>query len=82
MEYNVKLTLVQEAENGALIYKDAFHREVVKMSDNSPKEDANWASYQDDHYSGKDGIIYQVITSNDKIPHWWESYLVPIEVVE
>ena len=82
MEYNVKLTLVQEAKNGALIYKDTFHQEVVKMSDNSPKEDAIWASYQDDHYSGEDGIIYQVITSNDKIPHWWESSLVPTEVVE
>ena len=82
IDYNVKLRLVREAKNGALIYRDIYHREVVKMSDNSPKVDAIWASYQDDHYIGEDGIIYQVITSNDKIPQWWESSLVPTKVVE
>ena len=54
IEYNVKLTLGREAKNGALIYKDAFHREVLKMRDISPKANAIWASYQDDHYIGKD----------------------------
>ena len=82
IDYNVKLRLVREAKNGALIYRDTHHREVVKMSDNSPKVDAIWASYQDDHYIGKDGVTYQVIPINGKIPQWWESSLVPTKVVK
>ena len=78
----MKLRLVREAKNGALIYRDAHHREVVKMSDNSPKMDAIWASYQDDHYIGEDGVTYQVIPVNGKIPQWWESSFVPTKVVK
>ena len=74
LQYNMMLQLVREADNGDLFYKDDFGRDLIKMDDRSPKVNRLCASYQGDHYTGEDGVFYQFVPVNGKIPHWRNSW--------
>lgn len=62
MEFNAILNYVKDNTYGAKIYRDLLKRSVVKIKDHISEFDATpIVSYQETHYMGRDGVMYQIV---------------------